>query len=344
MLISKQDNFRDRILSFSVAFRSGESERLKSLRSRRTNMRVTRVLCLFLVISFFLFSQGCEVPYADDSLHTGHEFLIDKYHKVEKELEKSSLTIPFYLESSVGKNASHVDIYGTIEYPFDTVENELQLPTNWCDIVLPHSNVRACTYKKVNDTWLLTLYNVKKFQDPLEDAYQMNFEYRVLAQQRGFFAISLAAPGGPFSTKDHQFGLEAIPLDEDRTFIHLRYSYRYSFLGYFLMKNYFALFGGGRIGFSAIGTDSDGNPVYVDGLRGAVESNVLRYYLTILAYMDTFKIPVEQRFEKRMSQWYDLTARYKRQLFEMERKEYLTFKRQDRESQLLLQGALNRSR
>jgi hypothetical protein len=82
----------------------------------------------------------------------------------------------------------------------------------------------------------------------------------------------------------------------------------------------------------------------VGGLRGAVESNVLRYYLTILAYMDTLKIPVEQRFEKRMSQWYDLTARYKRQLFEMEREEYLTYKGQDQESQLILQGALNRYR
>ena len=91
-------------------------------------MRVTRVLCLFLVISFFLFSQWCEIPYADDSLHPGHESLIDQYHKIEKELEKSSWTIPFHLESSVSSTASHVDIYGTIKYPFDIVENELQLP------------------------------------------------------------------------------------------------------------------------------------------------------------------------------------------------------------------------
>jgi hypothetical protein len=44
----------------------------------------------------------------------------------------------------------------------------------------------------------------------------MRFEYRVIAQQPGFFAISLAARGGPFKTKDHQFGLEAIPLDQAR--------------------------------------------------------------------------------------------------------------------------------
>ena len=305
-------------------------------------MRVTRVLCFFLVISFVLFSQWCEISYADDSLHIGHESLIEKYHKIEKELEKSSLTIPFYLESSVSINASHVDIYGTIEYPFNIVGNELQFPTNWCGIVLPHSYVKACTYKKVNDTWLLILYNVKQFQDPIKKAYQMNFEYHVIAQEPGFISISLAAREGFFMTKDHQFGLEAIPLDQDRTFIHLRYSYRYSSLAYFLIKSYVSIFGGGRIGFSVIGTDSDGNPVYVSGLRGAIEGGVLRYYLTILAYMDTLKIPVDQRFEKRISQWYDLTARYKRQLFEMEKEAYLTYKRQDQESQLILQGALNR--
>ena len=304
-------------------------------------MRMAHVLCLFMVISFFLFSQWCETSYGDDSLRTERESLIDKYHKIEKELKKSSSAIPFYLESSMSNNASHVDIYGTIKYPFDIVENELQLPTDWCDIVLLHINVRACTYKKVNDKWLLTLYHVKKFQDPLADADQMKFEYRI-TQQLGFFAISLSAREGPFSTKDHQIGLEVLPLDESRTFIHLRYSFRYNPLGYFLMKSYFSIFGGGRIGFSVIGTDRDGNPVYMGGLMGAIESDVLRYYLAILAYMDTLKIPIEQRFEKRMSQWYDLTAQYKRQLFKMEKEEYLTRKRQDQENQLILQEALNR--
>jgi hypothetical protein len=277
-------------------------------------------------------------------LHVGRQSLIDKYHKIEKELKKGSSPIPFYLESSMSQNASHVDIYGTIKHPFDIVENGLQLPTNWCDIVLLHTEVRASTYKKVNDTWLLTLYTVKKFQDPLEDAYQMKFEYHVIAQQPGFFAISLSAPGGPFGTKDHQIRLEVLPLDEGTTFIHLRYSLCYSPLGYFLMKTYFSIFGGGRIGFSVIGTDRDGNPVYVGGLRGAIESDVVRYYLAILAYMDTLKIPIEQRFEKRMSQWYDLTARYKRQLFKMEKEKYLTHKRQDQKSQLILQEALNKLR
>ena len=95
-----------------------------------------RILCLFLMISFFLSSQWCEISYGNESLPTGRESLIDKYHKIENELEKSPFDIPFYIESSMSNNASHVDIYGTINYPFDIVQNELQVPTNWCEIVL----------------------------------------------------------------------------------------------------------------------------------------------------------------------------------------------------------------
>jgi len=56
---------------------------------------MTRVLCFFLVISIFS-PQWCEISYGDDSLRTGRESLIDKYHKIEKELGKSPFDIPFY--------------------------------------------------------------------------------------------------------------------------------------------------------------------------------------------------------------------------------------------------------
>lgn len=300
-------------------------------------MRTTRVICLFLAVLYLLSSRWCEISYGDDSLRTGHESLIDKYQQIETALQKSSFAIPFYIESSVSKNASQVDIFGAIKYPFDIVQNELLVPTIWCEILLPHMNVRACTYKQVNYTWLLTIYNVDKFSEPLEDAYQMKFEYRISELQRRYFDIALAAPEGPHGTRDHRFGLEAIPLDEDTTFIHLRYSYGYSSLAYFLMK----LFGGSKVGFSVTSTESGGNPVYVDGLRGSVERNVVCYYLAILAYLDALNAPAEQRFEKRISQWYDLAGRFKKQLLEMEKEAYLTYKRQDRESQQRLQSDLN---
>jgi len=283
-------------------------------------------------------STASDTEQSHEPSHIAREALIAKYHKVEKELEKSPFAIPFYVESAVSKNASRVDIYGTVKHPVDIVKDELLVPTNWCEIFLPHIKVGACTYKKVNDTWLLNIYTVDKLSEPIEDAYQMKFEYRVSELQARYFDISLTAHKGPFHTKDHQVGLEAIPLSEGTTFIHLRYSYSYSSVAYVLMK----LFGGSRVGFSVTGMDSNGNPVYVDGLRGTVERDVACYYLAILAYLDTLKIPAEQRFEKRISQWYDLTARFKKQLLEMNKEEYLTHKREGRESQQELQETLGK--
>ena len=304
---------------------------------RRKHMRTTSFLLVFLV-SLFLFSQWCEISYGNDSAHIGRESLIDKHNTIEEELAKSPSAVPFFIESSTDKNASIVDVYGTMEYPFQSVQSEFLVPTNWCKILLPHINVRACTYKKVNATWLLNSYNVNEFAEPLEDAYQMKFEYLVSELQQKYFHILLNAPDGPFHTKDHRLELEAIPLDQGRTFIHLRYSFGYSAWVYLVVK----LFGGGKTGFTVVGTDSDGNPVYVEGLRGEVERTVVCYYLAILAYMDTLNDPAEQRFEKRISRWYDFASRYKKQLIEMGKETYFTSKRQDRTASLMLQGDLNR--
>lgn len=293
-------------------------------------MRVSGILCLFLVISAVWFSQWCQISYGDESLLTGREFLVDKFHEIEKELKKS----PFYLESYESKNACHGDIYSTINYPFSTIKKVLMVPTNWCEIVLPHPYIRACTYKKMHDACLLDIYNVNKFSKPLEDSYQMKFLCLPSELQPFYFDIAFTGDEGPFYTRDHQFRLEAIPLTEGTTFIHFRYSYSYSSLGYYVMK----IFSRGEVGFSITGTGSDGNPVYVGGVRGSVERNVVRFYLAVQSYLDTLKSSPEQRFEKQINQWYDLAAPYKKQLLEMKKDEYLSYKRQDRRSQQKLQS------
>jgi hypothetical protein len=61
----------------------------------------------------------------------------------------------------------------------------------------------------------------------------------------------------------------------------------------------------------------------------------------ILAYLDTLETPSDQRFERRISQWYDLSARFKKQFYEMSKGEYLKYKSKDRESQQRLQSDLS---
>ena len=173
---------------------------------------------------------------------------------------------------------------------------------------------------------MLNVYHTDKFSEPLDDAYQMEFVYRVSKLQPVYFDISLTAHEGPDHTKNHQLVLETIPIDKNITFIDLRYSFDYSALGYFLMT----IFGDTKIGFSIIDRHSDGNPFYVEGLRGLVERDVVRHCLAIVAYFDLLKTRPDRRFERRFSQLYDFTTRFKKQFSEMKKEEYLKYKNKDR--------------
>ena len=95
--------------------------------------------------------------------------------------------------------------------------------------------------------------------------------------------------------------------------------------------------GRNKVGFTVVAHDEKGNPVFIEGTRGAIERNAVRYYLAIRAYMDSLRFPEEIRFEQRIQLWYDLTDRLKEQLFELPREEYIDGKRRENKNQLNLQ-------
>jgi hypothetical protein len=132
---------------------------------------------------------------------------------------------------------------------------------------------------------------------------------------------------------------EAIPLDGGKTFVHVGYAYSDSPALRLAAKVYFATIGGGKVGFTVTGTDSSGKPVYIGGPRGAIERNAVRYYFAIQAYMNTLRHAEKDRFSMRISEWYDLANRYREQLFELEKSDYLEFKTKERMQQVILQTA-----
>jgi len=274
---------------------------------------------------------------AAEPLSSGNRVLLAKYPAIKPRLEKNQFGIPLYLESREEYSSLHVDVYGIFDYPFDGVRDALQAPDNWCDINSLLINIKACTFRKLSDKWLLTLYSGRKYYQPPKDAYKLDFSFRLAATQREYLDIALAAKKGPLLTRDHRIRCEAAPLDKGRTFIHFSYDYSYGVLARAAIKSYYATIGRDKRGFSIIATGKDGAPVYVSGVRGSLERNAVRYYLAIQAYMDTLKIPPNQRFEKRNSRWYDLTARFPRQLYELDKGEYIANKRREHDNQRMLQ-------
>jgi hypothetical protein len=274
---------------------------------------------------------------AAEQLSSDNKVLLAKYPAIRTRLEKNQFGIPVYFESKEEYSSLHVDVYGIFDYPFDGVRDALQAPDNWCDINLLLMNIKACTFRKVSEQWLLTLYSGRKYYQPPKDGYKLDFRFSIAALQQEYLDIALTAKNGPLFTRDHRIRLEAAPLDKGRTFIHYSYDYRYGVLARAAIKSYYATIGRDKRGFSVIASGKNGDPVYVGGVRGSVERSAVRYYLAIQTYMDTLKIPRNQRFEKRISRWYDLTARFPLQLYEMDKEEYLANKRRENKNQRMLQ-------
>lgn len=266
--------------------------------------------------------------------------LLDEYAVRRNRLEHNQFGIPLDLESQEGSGSFLVDVYGIFDYPYDSVRDVLQKPNNWCDINLLLINVKACTSLEAHDRWLLTVYSGRKYYQLPDDAYKLDLNFRIVSLHQEYFDIELAGKKGPLGTSNHLLRFEAAPLDNDRTFIHFRYNYSFGVLARAAMASYYATIGRSKKGFSVTATDRTGNPVYVNGARGSLERAAVRSYFAIQTYLDALQIPSNQRFEERISRWYDLTARFPRQLYEMDKGEYLATKRREHANQRTLQRGL----
>ncbi len=293
------------------------------------------LLTLFMVASVVLFSAGFAA--AVEELRQSGAMLLDTYHSVLPKLETSNFGLPLFLESFEHDKRMHVDVYGIFQYPFSSVAGVLKVPNNWCDIVSLHPNVKACTSNEQTGSRLLTFYLGNKEYQPPEDARQVVCRYQTIDQQQGYLDILLSIDEGPYSTKNHRLKFEALPLDGDRTFVHVSYAYSDSAALRLATKIYFATLGRDKVGFTVTGIDNNGKPLYIGGVRGAVERSAIRYYFAIQSFMHTQHYPEDNRLNLRLNEWFDFTVRYRKQLFDLDKKTYLTSKNAEHENQMRLQ-------
>ena len=234
---------------------------------------------------------------------------------------------PLVLESVQTSGDLKGDVYVVVDHPFPMVKEALQSADHWCDILILHLNVKRCraggaAAKTIN------LSVGRKFDQPIEDAYQLNFAYRVVAATNDYLQVLLTADEGPLSTKNYRIQVEAVPVDAKRSVVHMSYAYGYGFAARMAMQTYLATLGSAKVGFTILDR-KDGKPVYQAGVLGLLERNTMRYYLAIDAYLSAYSLPAADQFEKRIREWYASTERYAAQLHEMEQNEYLDMKRKE---------------
>jgi hypothetical protein len=139
----------------------------------------------------------------------------------------------------------------------------------------------------------------------------------------------LKSDQGPLGTHDYQIALEATPIDDKHTFILLSYSYGFSVMSRFAMQAYLNTLGASKVGFTTSGRDAKGQPQYVGGMLGATERNTMRYFLAIDSYLASLAAPPGTQVQKRLSDWFEATEKYPKQLHEMDRDEYMAMKQKE---------------
>ncbi len=252
-----------------------------------------------------------------------------KYAALGEQLNNNQFQRTLYLDSAETSRDLMGDIYALVDYPFADVNAALNGPAHWCDVLMLHINTKYCRASTGKTGTVVAVSIGKKYDQPLAEAYRVEFAYRVAATTPDYLEVQLNAETGPLGTSNYRILLAAVPVEGGRTFLHFTYSYAYGLAGRLAMQIYLATIGRSKVGFTIIGRQPNGLPDYIRGVRGVVERNTMRYYLAIDAYLGALAAPSSEQLEKRLRSWFASAERYPRQLHEVDRTAYLDMKRNE---------------
>jgi hypothetical protein len=90
------------------------------------------IRCFNLLMVVFILSGILSSPVQSaEPVRAGSEYLLSKYRGIEDNLWNNIFGIPLCMESMVDSNASKVDMYGIMAYPFDDIKKALTFPPHW---------------------------------------------------------------------------------------------------------------------------------------------------------------------------------------------------------------------
>jgi len=267
-----------------------------------------------------------------------------RYAELRPQLENSAIQSGLHLVSTDSSRAPSGDAYSVINYPFATVAAAFATPANWCESLILHLNVQYCRASASDGRPRLSAALGKKTNQPLDDTHRIDLLYEVAESGADYRRVELSSREGPLGTGNYLIVLELTSLDEQRAFMHLRYSYTQGFLTRWATNVYFSTRGRDKVGFTWIHDEGE-PPRLVRGIRGALERNTMRYYLAVDSYLQELGSPAPQRFEQSLERWFAHTERFARQLREVSHDEYITMKRgQYLRQQAVVLGQIHRIR
>ena len=281
-----------------------------------------------------LASQGAWAQSASKETHPPQaqitSQMLAKHAVLKDALASNSYQRPLFLESAESGDLVSGNAYAVLDAPFAAVSTAFRNANTWCDVMILHINTKYCRATPGNNPAMLKVHIGKKTPQNLQDAFPLEFVMRQVSTSANLLAIQLNAENGPVGTSNYRIELHAIALEDNKTFMHLRYAYEYGMAGKLAMQGYLATGGRGKVGFSTkTPATATTRATYVGGARGAVERNTMRYYLAIDAYLQALPLPPAQQVSARLDKWFDSTEQYPHQLRETDKPSYLAMKKNE---------------
>ena len=268
--------------------------------------------------------------FGQSPFEAGAAALQAKHTALASQLASNEFQRPLAIESAETSGAINGNAYAVINYPFATVAATFTEPEKWCDVMILHINTKYCRVVAASNPVMLKVHIGKKTPQTLQDSFPLEFVMRQVNTSANLLVVQLNAEKGPLGTSNYRIELQAVPIEGNKTFMHLRYAYEYGMTGRLAMQGYLATAGRGKVGFSTkTPATTNTKATYVGGARGAVERNTMRYYLAIDAYLQSLHLPANQQVNARLEKWFDSTEQYAIQLREADKTSYMAMKRNE---------------
>ena len=256
---------------------------------------------------------------------SGANTLLQKHVSLAGQLAQNPFGRPLVIDSYESSAAVSGSAYAVLDSPFNTVTNAFKNPNQWCEVMILHINTKYCRATSDANPGTLRVNVGKKTPQDLKDAFALEFAMHVASATPNYLAVQVNADKGPLGTSNYRIELQAVPLPDGKTFMHLRYSYGFGVVARMAMQAYLSTVATDKVGFTPLngGRKQD----YVGGMRGTVERNTMRYYLAIEAYLTSLGKPQTQQFNARLEHWFDATEQYPLQLREVDKNSYMAMKK-----------------
>ena len=261
-----------------------------------------------------------------------------RHGELREQLRNNSFQRAMHIDSSEAGDTLKGDVYAVLEHPFGVVGDALKDPSDWCDILILPFNTKYCHAVDSNGATALQVRIGRKYDQPVEKAYRLDFALRPVAATPDYFESRLERANRPARhASDYRIAVSAVPLDGGRTFMHLSYSYGYRHG----RPHGDAGLPGDRRRRTRSASRSRARTARASrsiSAECAGRSSATRCATTWRS-TPTWRrcaAPADQQVEKRIQTWFDATERYPRQLHEMDRKTYVAMKRGEYERQQAL--------